>query len=230
MRRAEMETRSVNAQIADIEVRSDEGQPPRFSGYAAVFNESAMIGQGSWGFREKVAPGAFRKAIQESDPVMLVNHNNDMPIARQSAGTLRLSEDERGLRVDADLPNTSYGRDLAENLRNGNIKGMSFRFGVVKDDWAVGDDGVEERTLKEVRLPEVSAVTFPAYSGAVAELRSVVEIARKNRDSLESAEAHEPAESTRDDDNQPARSTGDVETQHLESRTREIAALYGLKL
>ena len=185
--RAEMEKRSVKATLAHVEVRSDaDGKPVGFTGYAAVFNSPTMIGEKPWGFREQVAPGAFAKAIAEGDPVMLVNHNDDMPLARKSAGTLRLTEDERGLKVDADLPNTTYGRDLAENLRNGNVKGMSFRFGVVKDEWETGDDGVESRTLKEVKLPEVSAVTFPAYPTTSAGLRSIVSLARKNRRSADS--------------------------------------------
>jgi HK97 family phage prohead protease len=227
--RQEMESRSVKAQLADVEVRSDEaGRPVGFTGYAAVFNQRTMIGRKPWGFWEEIAPGAFRKAIQESDPVMLLNHNDDMPLARQSSGSLRLSEDERGLKVDADLPDTSYGRDLAENLRNGNINGMSFRFAPVKEEWSTEDDGVESRKLLEVELPEVSPVTFPAYKNTVASLRSVVDLARKNRtDSSESPQTHEPAETTRDDQNQPASSTGN-EVETLRLRLNGLAALHGL--
>jgi len=76
---------------------------------------------------------------------------------------LSLVEDSRGLKVSAHLPNTSAGRDAAELLRRGDVDSMSFGFSVPRggDDW--NSEGTE-RTLREVRLHEVSIVAFPAYS------------------------------------------------------------------
>ncbi|MCA1694242.1 MAG: HK97 family phage prohead protease, partial [Actinobacteria bacterium] len=107
----------------------------------------------------------------------------DLVVSRVSAGTLDLRSDARGLAVDSALDlNLSYVRDLIANVRNRNVTGMSFGFSVVKDDWtreqvrsADGKDvDAEVRTLLEVRLPEVSGVTFPAYSKTQAGLKSVV--------------------------------------------------------
>jgi phage head maturation protease len=87
-----------------------------------------------------------------------------MILGSSRAGTLKLYEDERGLKVRAELPNTSAGRDAAELLRRGDVDSMSFGFSVPSggDEWSA--DG-SERTLKSVRLHEVSIVAFPAYSG-----------------------------------------------------------------
>lgn len=159
----------------------DEGR--RFAGYAAVFNSRTAIGNPrTWGFFEEIAPGTFTKTIAEGDQRFLFNHNTDYVISRVSAGSLRLSQDMRGLPTDADLDaELSYVRDLKVNLRNGNLTGMSFGFTVPegKDEWRtekiLGADGdefeVEVRTIREAKLIEVSAVTFPAYEETSAGLR-----------------------------------------------------------
>jgi phage head maturation protease len=97
-----------------------------------------------------------------------------MVLASRNSGTLRLSEDERGLRVEADLPeDVSYSRDLMSLMRSGVVDKMSFGFQVDRkgDKWS--DDGME-RTLTSVRLFEVSVVTgFPAYEATTAAVRSL---------------------------------------------------------
>jgi len=96
------------------------------------------------------------------------------------AKTLRLYEDERGLKVEAMLPNTTLGRDAAELLRRGDVDSMSFGFSVPRggDDWS--EDGMR-RTLKSVRLHEVSIVAFPAYSGTAGttSVRGLTGIAKR---------------------------------------------------
>jgi len=164
----------------------------RFRGYAAVFDTRAAIGNPlTFGFFEQVAPGAFSKTLREGDARMLIDHNPYYVVSRSSADTLRLSSDSTGLAVDSHLDTgLSYVKDLAANVRNGNITGMSFGFSVIKDDWAsepmdtVDGDPVdaEVRTLQEVRLVEVSAVTFPAYTQTRAELASVAAALRSRGD------------------------------------------------
>lgn len=154
-----------------------------FSGHAAVYNTRTAIGNPlQWGFYEQVAPGAFDKSLRDGDVVMLADHDPSKPIARMSAGTLALSSDGDGLAVSVPtVPNLSYGDDLLENVRVGNINGMSFGFQTVQDDWQVEqvetNDGntadVEVRTLLEVRLIEVSTTPFPAYPTTDAGVRSV---------------------------------------------------------
>ncbi len=153
----------------------DEG---RLTGLAAPFGQTTMIGEAPWGFRETIAAGAFRKALNDGDTVLLDNHDPARPIARRSAGTLELRETARGLEYVATPADTSYARDLVENVRAGNIKGNSFGFKVVKDKWVAGEDGIDERTLLEVKLPEISACTFPAYDGTDIGTRDACSAAR----------------------------------------------------
>jgi uncharacterized protein len=90
-------------------------------------------------------------------------------LGRTSAGTLRISVDEQGLRYELDVPNTTAGRDLKENMRLGNITQSSFAFTIGKDGdaWERAENGVDIRTIKKVkRLYDVSPVSLPAYPSA----------------------------------------------------------------
>jgi len=154
---SKLETRTFET---DFEIR-DDGDGMTFTGYAALFNSPSQ----PLPFTERIAPGAFRRSLKSRNNVFLLNnHNSDQILATTRAGTLKLSEDDRGLRVEAKLANTSYGRDVAELLRRQDISGMSFGFSVPSggDDW--NSDGTE-RTLKSVRLMEVSITGNPAYEG-----------------------------------------------------------------
>ena len=145
-------------------------------GYAAVFGRSSVdLG----GFTEEIAPGAFRKAIEEDDIRALVDHDSSRIVGRLSAGTLRLSEDEVGLRMEIDLPNTTVGRDLRESVERGDITGASFGFQTVSDEWRM-QDGEHHRVLKDVRLFDVGPVTFPAYPDTEVATRSLSEWRAKN--------------------------------------------------
>lgn len=153
-----------------VEVRSDGDNGPGASGYAAMFDR---LSQNLGGFVERVAPGAFAKTIREQDVRALFNHEEQHVLGRLSAGTLRLSEDDTGLRYEVDLPDTTSGRDVAELLRRGDITGSSFGFRVVADEWGETDDGFPLRTLLQVSLRDVGPVTFPAYSDSTVALRSL---------------------------------------------------------
>ena len=152
----------IETRTTPIEFEVREGaNGMTFEGYAAVFNSPSE----PLPFIERIAPGAFKRSIEaRNDIKMLWNHDTGMILGSSRAGTLKLYEDERGLKVRAELPNTSAGRDAAELLRRGDVDSMSFGFSVPSggDEWSA--DG-SERTLKSVRLHEVSIVAFPAYSG-----------------------------------------------------------------
>jgi uncharacterized protein len=147
-----------------LEVRQDG---MTFTGYASVFNSpSEDLG----GFIEYVAPGAFKRSLQSRNEIKLLwNHDSGEPLASLRGGTLRLIEDSTGLKVEAQLPNTTRGRDVAELLRTKVIDSMSFGFNVIKDSWSA--DG-RTRTLESVRLSEVSIVSWPAYTATTAQVRS----------------------------------------------------------
>lgn len=164
--------------IQDLELRMD-GDKPTVVGYGAVFNsESNDLG----GFREYIAPGAFDGRL-EDDVRFLVNHDANLILARTTNGTLRLSVDEKGLRYEADLPNTSTARDLMELLKNGTISQSSFAFTVEDDSWEL-KDGMNIRTINKVsQLYDVSSVTYPAYNAASSSvaLRSMEEWKEKEQ-------------------------------------------------
>jgi HK97 family phage prohead protease len=149
------------------------------AGYAAVFNDIADIG-GS--FREIIAPGAFKDTLA-GDIRALVDHDSGRVIGRSTAGTLRLTEDDKGLRVEVDLPDTTDGRDLAVSLTRGDISGMSFGFRVKSDEWDESAS-IPLRTIRSVELFEVSAVAFPAYEGTELALRSLNDL-RSERETRE---------------------------------------------
>lgn len=156
----------------------------RLSGRAAPFNKQTMIGKKPWGFREKIAPGAFTKSIKDGDVVLLDNHDHARPISRQSAGTLVMSETQGGLDWDAEPADTTYANDVRENAKAGNYGGCSFGFEVIRDSWIYDkDDDVDERTLLEVKLHEISVCTFPAYAdGTSVTARDQVDAAMEARD------------------------------------------------
>lgn len=168
---SKMETR-VNA--AQFEIRED-ADGMTFEGYAAVFDSPSE----PLPFIEKIERGAFRTSLRSRNDVKLLwNHDTGSVLGSTRAKTLQLVEDERGLKVTASLPNTSLGRDAAELLKRGDVDSMSFGFTVVKDAW--NSEG-NERTLKSVRLHEVSIVAFPAYSGTAGttSVRGLDKIAKR---------------------------------------------------
>jgi HK97 family phage prohead protease len=156
----------IRTNSVDFEVRA-EGDGMSFTGYASVFNSpSEDLG----GFVEYVAPGAFKRSLQSRNEVKLLwNHDSGEPLASLRGGTMQLVEDSRGLKVTAQLPNTTRGRDVAELLRTNVINTMSFGFNVIRDTWS--SDG-KTRTLESVRLFEVSVVSFAAYPSTTAQVRS----------------------------------------------------------
>lgn len=166
-----LETRTLTR---PLEFRAgDSGK--KIGGYAAVFNSETDIGGY---FREVIAPGAFKEAVK-GDVRALIDHDSGRVIGRTSSKTLRLSEDDNGLAVEIDLPDTTDGRDIATLVERGDISGMSFGFMVTKQTWdETGDTPV--RTIEAVELYEVSVVAFPAYDDTTIAMRSLEEM-RKAR-------------------------------------------------
>jgi HK97 family phage prohead protease len=157
------------ALTAPLEV---QGEGRTVVGYAAIFNSETNIGGQ---FRERVSPGAFSNGVS-GDVRALFGHDAKQVLGRTKSGTLRLSEDERGLRVEIDLPDTQTGRDLRESMARGDIDGMSFGFNVPRGGDSWDDNGaIPLRTLRNVNLLEVSVVAFPQYEDTEAGLRSLQE-------------------------------------------------------
>ena len=138
-------------------------------GYGSIFNSrSENLG----GFYEYISPTAIsEETIAKSDVRALINHDQNLILARSTTGTLDLSVDEKGLRYEFSIPETSYGKDLAINMKNGNITQSSFAFTVAEDEWSTDDEGNDIRTITSIdKLYDVSPVVYAAYSQADSDL------------------------------------------------------------
>lgn len=175
----------------DYELRSaPEGLT--FEGYAAVFDRpSARLAfptiRAGVPFREVIRPGAFTKTLAENANVTLRYQHNLMglPLASTRAGTMSLVEDERGLRVRAELPDNEWGRPVRDAILRGDIAGMSFRYKKVLDKWDKDTEGENVRSLLEVRLDkEISVTEFPAFPDTTAAVRALADEADVDPEAL----------------------------------------------
>ena len=144
---------------AGFEIR-EEAEGMHFSGYAALFDSPSE----PLPFTETIAKGAFKRSLRSRNDIkFLWNHDAGEILGSTRAKTLTVYEDDKGLRVEGVLPNTNRGRDVAELLRRNDVDSMSFGFSVPQggDSWS--EDG-SQRTLKAVRIHEVSLVAWPAYT------------------------------------------------------------------
>jgi hypothetical protein len=148
----------------DVDVESIDTRGRTLHGYAAVYGvESHDLG----GFRERIAPGAFA-AVMDADVRCLLNHDPSQVLGRSKSGTLRLSDEQRGLRFECDLPDSPLGENVRAAVKRGDLDGASFRFKVGEEDW----DG-ELRTVRSVaELHDVTVATYGAYPDASVELRT----------------------------------------------------------
>lgn len=169
-----IESRVVRA----TEVRASKGPSgPRLEGYASIFDSPAQLP----GFRETIRSTAFDRALRDKhDVVALWNHNADLPLGRTTSGTLRLDKDSRGLHYVVDLPNTQAGRDAHESVRRGDVNGCSFGFMVDNEagqSWSQERDAdgtyFVQRDISDLKLLDVSPVTYPSYAGTQVAARSV---------------------------------------------------------
>lgn len=165
----ERETRSG----LPIEVRAKDDGTITVEGYAAVYNQETVI---AGLFREVIRPGAFRSALERGDDVTLnINHNDNFLLARTKSGTLRLSEDAKGLFIRSELDATDPDvARLVPKMKRGDLSEMSFAFSIPEggQEWTDGADGMDVREIRDVMLHDVSVVATPAYGGTSVALRS----------------------------------------------------------
>ena len=175
------------------ELRMD-ADATRIVGYAAVFNRySHDLG----GFVERILPGAFKRVLNRGDDVLaLYNHAMDNLLATRAAGTLRLSEDETGLRYEFDLdPSDPDHQRVIAKVKRGDLRGSSFGFRVETDEWATTDEDYPLRSIKSVAaLRDVGPVSQPAYPDtatiAPLALRGLAETTGLELDDLVAAGTH----------------------------------------
>jgi HK97 family phage prohead protease len=203
---------------AELRVQDNDAGGKTLVGYAAVFDQwSEDLG----GFREIIRSGAFTKTLRDgADVRALFNHDPNFVLGRTTSGTLRLNEDVKGLRIEADLPDTQTVRDLIiAPLERGDIDQMSFGFRTVKDTWS---NDFSERELHEVMLFDVSAVTFPAYPQTEVGVRVVTENwdAAEVRSLAQSQATDE--ERTHDEQEEPEQELHSAELDEMDARLEAI--------
>ncbi len=151
------------------ELRRNPDGTRSIAGEAVVYN---TLSEDLGGFRERIAPGAFRNSLRETEVMALYSHDEADILGRQSSGTLTVTDGPDALRFVCKLPNTTVGNDVAELCARGDLKGMSFGFSCVQDQWTTDADGNVTRTVLEAMLYEVSVVGNPAYLASTVSLRS----------------------------------------------------------
>jgi uncharacterized protein len=152
-----------------IEFRKED---ERIIGHAAVFDTPATIGGF---FDEVVRKGAFEESIQNDDIRALWNHDPNYVLGRNKSGTLRLTEDQEGLSIENDPPETQWAKDLMVSMKRGDIDQMSFGFRVIQERWTTREGQPDLRELLKVRLYDVSPVTYPAYEETDVQVRTALE-------------------------------------------------------
>jgi HK97 family phage prohead protease len=183
------ERRFTNSPLANVQIIERADDPPMIEGYAAVYYDPTDEGTEYelWeGAKERIAPGAFDRAIADAQDVIgAFNHNRHDVLGRVSADTLTLEADNRGLRyaIPMDAEDPDHTR-LAAKLRRGDVRGSSFAFMPTQVRWEkVGD--LEIRTIEDLDLIDVGPVTEPAYTATSAGIRATdegIEAARHERD------------------------------------------------
>ncbi|MGG4462614.1 HK97 family phage prohead protease [Micromonospora provocatoris] len=155
-----------------IELRESENGTRTISGYAVKW-EMKSESMGYWtSFKEQFKKGAFSESLTNDDQRALWSHDTSQVLGRTKNGTLRLYEDEIGLRFELDLPNTTLGNDAFETIKRGDVDGVSFGFQMQKQEWDESDSDNILRSVLKARLFEISPVAFPAYPDSEVSARS----------------------------------------------------------
>jgi HK97 family phage prohead protease len=176
------------ASVTELRVEAPaEGGLPVIEGHAALFDSLSQELGGIFPFKEKIRTGAFKDSIDRDDIRALFNHDPNHVLGRNKAGTLELKETSKGLKVRIHPPDTQWARDLTQSIQRGDVSQMSFGFVCERESWSV-DNGQDIRTLEQVRLFDVSPVTFPAYLDTDVGVRSALDSYARHKQE-QSAEA-----------------------------------------
>jgi len=163
------------AGVTELRIEAqDGGGLPIIEGHAAVFDSLSQDLGFLFPFKERISKGAFKASVERDDIRALWNHDANYVLGRNRAGTLELKETAKGLLVRIQPPDTTWAKDLTESIKRGDVTQMSFGFVVEKEAWSV-ENGEDIRTLEQVKLYDVSPVTFPAYLDTDVGVRSALD-------------------------------------------------------
>lgn len=164
--------KEIRTVTVPVEIRTAKDGAVKIEGYAAVFDQEANIGDA---FREVIRPGAFRNALNRGDDVAFLINHEGLPLARTRSGTLKLSEDNHGLKIESRLdPADPDVARIVPKMKRGDLDKMSFAFTVPDGGQRWVDDGneLDLREITDTMLYDVSIVTEPAFGGTSIALRS----------------------------------------------------------
>jgi HK97 family phage prohead protease len=177
-----------NLTVEDMELRSSTGNMESdqeyVDGVGVVYDKEVEI----WdGYFEKIRSGAFDKCLKRGAEIKsFFNHNPDYVLSTtRSDPKLVIEDTPTGLRFYSPIPDTSYGRDLVENLKRKNVRGASFSFSVPESGsiWRE-ENGNYYREIVEAEIYEVGPVTNPAYPTTKVKCRSVDDVLNEAREAL----------------------------------------------
>jgi uncharacterized protein len=208
------EQRTIDVDVASLDTRGRT-----VHGYAAIYN---TLSDDLGGYREQIAPGAFG-GVLDSDVRALLNHDPNEVLGRTKSGTLRLFDEQRGLRFELDLPDSPLGENMRTAIRRGDLDGASFRFEVGDEDWN-GDI----RTIKGVKeLHDVTLATYPAYPAASVELRTKPTTTKEEPTVDESTTTEQEVEDAVHDEPAEKRTKGGLRVVERDNGGSESRTLYG---
>lgn len=156
----EIEQHHVDNGELEVRSSSDGKFVGQIAGYGLKFGKPS-ISRGK--FVEYIRAGAFN-GVDLTEVLALFEHNYASLLGRVDAGTLSLNVDDVGLHFVLDITDTTLGRDVYNNVKLGNLKGMSFSFHLAKggDEWKQGEKPI--RIINKIKsLEEISVVSVPAY-------------------------------------------------------------------
>lgn len=190
------------AQSLGLETRNaqDGSESNTIGGYAVKYNTPTLI-RDRWGdeYLEEMAEGCFDDSISNCmtrgrEIKALWNHDTSKPIGNTLTSTLRFNSDRTGLNYDIDLPDNTWGHDVKEAVKRGDVDGSSFGFLCLEDKWSkITQDGKEmyKRSIIRAELHEVSPCTFPAYDSSEITCRSFDKLKEEAKEELRQREAKE---------------------------------------
>ena len=173
MDRNDFEQRMTDRVPEVVRYKENEKEKKKVVGYGAVFyrqDEDGTEFNLRPNIKERISIPAFDSALERDDIRSLFNHDPNFVLGRKSAGTLRLSVDDIGLRYEVDLPDSR--QDVAEAISRGDVTGSSFWFKPTKESESRDDEGNIIYTIENLEFREVGPVTFPAYEATVSEMRN----------------------------------------------------------
>ena len=187
-----MNKSKLERRLLEIRAIDNEGEKMLIEGYAIIFDQPATHDYGGRKFTETIRAGALDKADMKDVPLRYNHNDNVMIMARTRNKSLRLIQEEKGLKIQAELLDTQSNRDLYKAIREGLIDKMSFAFTVADkgDTWTFGEKEIRREVNNIAKLWDVSVVDTPFYDSTSIYARSLelLESEEKRLESLRELE------------------------------------------